>query len=83
MEINCQWKDDILNDIVYTCSFNYLNEYKFCDLMRKFQSLLTKKYNHINNIYIENCAVSDENKKINFYYIKEKTKFSHSCYGSS
>ena len=32
---------------------------------------LKKKYNHINSIYIENCAVSDENKKINFYYIKE------------
>ena len=32
---------------------------------------LKKKYSHINNIYIENSAVSDKDKKINFYYIKE------------
>ena len=32
---------------------------------------LKKKYSHINNIYLENSAVSDKDKKINFYYIKE------------
>jgi len=32
---------------------------------------LKKKYSHINNVYIENSAVSDEDKKINFYHIKE------------
>ena len=32
---------------------------------------LKKRYSHINNIYIENSAVSDEDKKINFYHIKE------------
>ena len=34
---------------------------------------LKKRYSHINNIYIENSAVSDKDKKINFYYIKEES----------
>ena len=34
---------------------------------------LKKRFEFVDNIYIENCAISDRNKKINFYYIKEES----------
>ena len=36
---------------------------------------LKKRYAHIPNIHLENCAVSDKDEKLNFYNIKEDSIF--------
>jgi FkbM family methyltransferase len=38
-------------------------------------SQLKKRYAHIPNIYLENCAVSNKDEKLNFYNIKEDSIF--------